>query len=254
MTERPRRFPANLAVTVPAGKPRSVTADSSAPKPAAPRSAGLGLDSGAVRERMVDRLQAQRIGNPAIWHAMRQVPRHSFVEPGFSAQAYEDTALPIGYEQTISKPSSVAQLLVAIGAERRLRRVLDIGTGCGYQAAVLALLSGEVYSIERVQGLHKKAQTHLRPLQLFNLQLIYGDAHQLPISYGQFDAIVSAASAGDVPHVWLERLSVGGVLVAPVGTSQQHLVRICRVSTTEFTRDVLEGVNFVPLQSGKRAG
>ena len=245
----PRRFPASLPSN--AGHAAS---PKTPPLRAQIAPTGLGLDSAAIRARMVARLQNQRIGNATIWEAMLRVPRHQFVDAALAAQAYEDTALPIGHGQTISKPSSVAQLLVAIGVSGRVRlkRVLDIGSGCGYQASVLALVCDQVLSMERIEALHLKAVANTAALRLHNLRLIYADAHELPVRYGQFDAIVSAACAGDVPPVWFERLALGGVLVAPVGQREQHLVRVQRVGEKQFTRDVLEGVNFVPLQSGKR--
>jgi protein-L-isoaspartate(D-aspartate) O-methyltransferase len=250
----PRRFPASLQGAVTQVASRTPFAHSHKPVAAPAMPSGLGLDSAAIRARMVERLRAQRVGNPLVWEAMLRVPRHQFVDAALAAQAYEDTALPIGHGQTISKPSSVAQLLVAIGVGARpvrLRRVLDIGSGCGYQASVLALVCDQVFSLERIRALHLKAVANTAPLRLVNLRLVYADAHELPARYGQFDAIVSAASAGDVPPVWFERLAVGGVLVAPVGQREQHLVRIQRRGEKEFTREVLEGVNFVPLQSGK---
>lgn len=252
---RTRRFPAALP-GVPASVPRATSPNTAAQAHGAPRAAtvasGVGLDSMAVRARMVDDLARRRLGNDVIWRAMREVPRHRFVDAALAAQAYEDTALPIGHGQTISKPSTVAVLLAAIGVQRGLGRVLDVGTGCGYQAALLARVCGTVYSIERVRALHERAVANLRPLQLPNLHLIHGDAAQLPEGYGQFDAIVSAASAADVPRAWYERLQVGGVLVAPVGQQSQQLLRVVRSGAHAFTEEFLEAVNFVPLQSGKK--
>jgi protein-L-isoaspartate(D-aspartate) O-methyltransferase len=211
---------------------------------------------------MVQRLREKQLAPESILAAIEAVPRHEFVDPGLVAQAYEDTALPIGQGQTISKPSSVARLLAAAGIHQHAHkqaRVLDIGTGCGYQAAVLAQLCREVVSIERFRELHEKARVNLRKigvLGIHGVRLVHADAAEIAASYGQFDAIVSAASAASVEQVpasWIARLAVGGILVAPVGQAEQKLLRVVKRSEAalDVEASLLEAVKFVPLQSGK---
>lgn len=223
-------------------------------KSAAP--AGLGLDSAAVRERMVARLAASGTASPQVLDAMRAVERHRFVDSGLANQAYEDTSLPIGLGQTISKPSVVARmialLLDAPGARAGgLGRVLEIGTGCGYQAAVLAKVAREVYSIERLRGLHERARTNLRPLRLANVHLLFGDGVLGFHSGAPYAGILAAAGGACLPPAWSEQLAVGGRLVAPIAdvSGVQSLLVVER-SAQGFTQTVLESVHFVPLKSG----
>ncbi|MFZ9251753.1 MAG: protein-L-isoaspartate(D-aspartate) O-methyltransferase [Hylemonella sp.] len=216
---------------------------------------GLGLDSGTVRQAMVNKLAAQGIADTRVLQAMGAVERHRFVDSALVNQAYEDTSLPIGLGQTISKPNVVARMLELLmqGCEKKLGRVLEIGTGCGYQAAVLSQLASEVYSIERLRGLHEKARENLRQLRLPNVHLLLGDGMLGYPRGAPYAAIVSAAGGEAVPAAWTEQLAVGGRLVAPVHAqgkaSQQALVVIER--TQEGLRQtVLEAVHFVPLKSG----
>jgi len=217
---------------------------------------GLGLDSSAVRLHMVRGLADQGIVDPLVLSAMRSIERHRFVDTALVNQAYEETSLPIGYGQTISKPSVVARMLELLrhGTVGRLGRVLEIGTGCGYQAAVLSLLAHEVYSIERLRGLHDKARENLRHLHLANLHLLFGDG-MLGYAQGEpYAAIIAAAGGESVPPVWLEQLAVGGRLVAPVSsgaasTGQQALLIIDKTAQG-VQQTVLEAVHFVPLKSG----
>lgn len=214
---------------------------------------GLGLDSADVRRRMVQRLQAQGLQHEAVVTALAAVPRHAFVDAALATQAYEDTSLPIGLGQTISKPSVVARMLELLcqGREGRIGRVLDIGTGCGYQAAVLSHLVQEVYSIERLRALHEKARDNLRAFRLANVHLLFGDGMAGYAQGAPYAGIVAAAGGNDVPQAWIEQLAVGGRLVAPAVTDsgQQHLIVIER-HAHGFTRSVLEPVLFVPLKSG----
>jgi protein-L-isoaspartate(D-aspartate) O-methyltransferase len=184
---------------------------------------------------------------------MGRVERHRFVDSALVTQAYEDTALPIGLGQTISKPSVVARMLDLLmqGRTQALGRVLEIGTGCGYQAAVLAQLATEVYSIERLRGLHEKARENLRPLRLPNLHLLLGDGMLGYPKGAPYAAIIAAAGGQAVPAAWTEQLAVGGRLVAPVLTASgsQALVVIDR-SPEGLRQSVLESVHFVPLKSG----
>ncbi|MBF6631383.1 MAG: protein-L-isoaspartate(D-aspartate) O-methyltransferase [Comamonas sp.] len=217
---------------------------------------GIGLDSAAVRTRMVQRLAASGIQSPKVLSAMGSVERHLFVDSALVNQAYEDTSLPIGLQQTISKPSVVSRMIELLeGAEcarqSGLARVLEIGTGCGYQAAVLGRVAREVYSIERLRGLHEKARNNLRHLRLTNVHLLFGDGMQ---GYGQgapYAGIIAAAGGDAVPHAWLDQLAVGGRLVAPLVKSPGHQVLLVIDKTSHgFTESVLEAVHFVPLKSG----
>ena len=214
---------------------------------------GVGLDSAAVRQAMVQRLAQQGVTQPAVLQALATVERLRFVDSALVAQAYEDTALPIGWGQTISKPSVVARMLelLCAGQTLPLGRVLEIGTGCGYQAALLARLAREVYSMERLRALHDKARDNLRPLRIPNLHLIFGDGTAGYATGAPYAGIIAAAGGDAIPQAWLDQLAVGGRLVAPaeVRPGQQQLVVVQR-TTTGWQREVLEGVRFVPLQSG----
>ena len=221
--------------------------------PVAPPTQGMGLDSEAVRARMVQKLAAQGISDAAVLGAMGRVERHRFVDTALVGQAYEDTSLPIGLGQTISKPNVVARMLALMlqGRQAPLGRVLEIGTGCGYQAAVLAQLASEVYSIERLRGLHDKARENLRPLRLPNLHLLLGDGMLGYAKGAPYAAIIAAAGGQAVPAAWTDQLAVGGRLVAPVVTAAdtQALVVIDR-QDHGLRQIVLEAVHFVPLKSG----
>ncbi|MDO9569112.1 MAG: protein-L-isoaspartate(D-aspartate) O-methyltransferase [Hydrogenophaga sp.] len=214
---------------------------------------GHGPDLQAVRAAMVRKLQAQGLAHPAVLAALQTVERHRFVDSALASQAYEDTSLPIGLGQTISKPNVVARMLELMchGRTEKLGRVLEIGTGCGYQAALLSHLSHEVYSIERLRGLHTRARENLRWFRLSNLHLLLGDGM---LGYAQgapYAAIIAAAGGNDIPQAWIDQLAVGGRLVAPAmaESGRQHLVVIDK-TTTGVVRTVLETVLFVPLKSG----
>ncbi|VXC08446.1 Protein-L-isoaspartate O-methyltransferase [Burkholderia sp. 8Y] len=211
------------------------------------------LTSERVRERMVERLRANGITDPRVLNAMSVVPRHMFVDPGLAAQAYEDAALPIGHHQTISKPSVVARMIELVAAGRTLDKVLEIGTGCGYQAAVLSQVATEVYSIERVRPLSERAKLNLRPLRVPNIRLHYGDGRLGLPAAAPFDAIVIACAGLDVPQALLDQLAIGGRLVAPVGSQaaqSQVLTLVTRISATQWRESQLDRVFFVPLKSG----
>ncbi|MDR5738234.1 protein-L-isoaspartate(D-aspartate) O-methyltransferase [Caballeronia sp. LZ016] len=211
------------------------------------------LTSERVRERMVERLRANGITDSRVLNAMSVVPRHMFVDPGLAAQAYEDAALPIGHHQTISKPSVVARMIELVAAGRTLDKVLEIGTGCGYQAAVLSQVAKEVYSIERVRPLSERAKLNLRPLRVPNIRLHYGDGRLGLPAAAPFDAIVIACAGLDVPQALLDQLAVGGKLVAPVGSQaaqSQVLTLVTRISATQWRESQLDRVFFVPLKSG----
>lgn len=262
MKERPP-FPARLDFSVgpskanrpAAGAVRTAT-DQGAQLPGRVAPQGVGLDSSAVRMNMVRQLAGQGITDSLVLSAMGTIERHRFVDSALVNQAYEDTSLPIGLGQTISKPGVVARMaeLLRQGGAGRLGRVLEIGTGCGYQAAVLSLLAHEVYSIERLRGLHDKARDNLRHLRLANLHLLFGDGMAGYAKGAPYAAIIAAAGGEAVPQAWVDQLAVGGRLVAPVSagtasTGQQALVVIDK-TPQGLRQTVLEAVHFVPLKSG----
>ena len=218
----------------------------------------LGLDSAGIRRRMVDRLVAAGLRDDLVKDAMSQVPRHVFVDTALVNQAYEDTSLPIGLGQTISKPSVVARMieLLMAGANARAKRslgqTLEIGTGCGYQAAVLARLSRQVMSIERLRPLHDKARENLAPLRQMNIRLVYGDGMRGHPPNAPYDSIISAAGGEALPDAWLAQLAVGGRLVAPLHDASGARQVLLVVDRTDdgFTPSVHGAVHFVPLKSG----
>jgi protein-L-isoaspartate(D-aspartate) O-methyltransferase len=199
---------------------------------------------------MVDRLQKLGIKDPAVLKAMAEVPRHKFVEPGLIGQAYVDASLPIGFQQTISQPFIVARMIEVMRNHKKLHHVLEIGTGCGYQAAVLAKLCDNVYSIERIHALHELAKKNLRSLRIANLRLHFGDGMLGLPQVAPFDGIIMAAAGLDVPDALLQQLALGGRLIAPVGHEQQVLQLIERTGDTTWTRSNLESCFFVPLRPG----
>ena len=215
--------------------------------------------SAAMRSRMVQRLSAQGISDPRVLHALTQVERHRFVDSALSSQAYEDTSLPIGFGQTISKPNVVGRMIeLLLGApalahqpDARLGRVLEIGTGCGYQATLLSHVAKEVYSIERVRGMHERARINLRPFRLATVHLLLGDGMLGYARGAPYAGIIAAASGDAVPEAWIDQLAPGGRIVAPTRSSggQQVLVVIDRTHLG-VRRQALEAVQFVPLKSG----
>ncbi len=210
------------------------------------------LVSDAVRRAMVQRLSQQGIADPKVLAAMEAVPRHLFVEPGLASQAYIDASLPIGYHQTISQPYIVARMIEVMrdGIDGQMSRVLEIGTGCGYQAAVLSQLADQVYSIERIRPLHEQARNNLRALLIPNLRLHYGDGMLGFPQIAPFDGIILAAAGLEVPQALLDQMAVGGRLVAPVGAKNQVLRLIRRLKRNEWTTETLERCHFVPLRPG----
>lgn len=220
------------------------------------RLAGIGMTSQRTRERMVDRLREQGITDERVLSAMAAVPRHVFVEEALSSRAYEDTALPIGLGQTISQPYVVAKMIQALrSGGRELGKVLEVGTGCGYQAAVLAHVAPEVYSIERIQALLDRARNNLLGQKLSNLRLTYGDGNLGVPQAAPFDSIIVAAAAPEVPAALLQQLAVGGRMILPLKTPQagrgtQQLVLIER-GPRGYTETTMDAVRFVPLETGR---
>ena len=271
----PRRFPAALGDVAGAGDSRrdvagkraspadpirpqrhvaAAYADAARARPAV----GLGLDSADVRARMVERLRRDGASEPRVLAAFAAVPRHLFVDAALATQAYEDTSLPIGHGQTISKPSVVARMLELLfgggntQASGHLGAVLEIGTGCGYQAALHCQLGRRVVSVERLQPLHEKARALLASMRETRLRLVYGDGVLGHPPGAPYDSIVAAAGGSEIPQAWLDQLAVGGRLVSPVqqpGGRGQVLVVVDR-HAEGFARTIHGAVKFVPLKSG----
>lgn len=212
---------------------------------------GIGLTSDRVRARMAERVAASGVKHPGVLAALATVPRHGFVDAALANQAYEDAALPIGHGQTISKPSVVGRMIeLLLAGGRPLEKVLEIGTGCGYQAAVLSCVARDVYSIERVRPLHERAKANLRPLRVPNIRLHYGDGRLGLPAVAPFDGIVIAAAGLEIPDALIDQLAVGARLVAPVGGEQQILTLIERIGARQWRETQLDRVLFVPLKSG----
>jgi protein-L-isoaspartate(D-aspartate) O-methyltransferase len=264
LSVQPRRFPLALdrvgktaaATHQQAVGPARDAVRSAASEPSAP---GADFDSRAPRARMVQRLRGEGVRCEPVLDAMASVPRHQFVDSGLAAQAYEDTSLPIGHGQTISKPSVVARMLSMLFEGRdaarsgSLGRVLEIGTGCGYQAAVLSLLAQRMISIERLRPLYERARENLAPMRRDNLRLVYGDGHFGHPPNAPYDAIVCAAGGDDVPSAWLEQMAIGARLIAPMraGAGSGQVLLVVDRNVEGWSRKCHEAVHFVPLRSGK---
>jgi protein-L-isoaspartate(D-aspartate) O-methyltransferase len=206
--------------------------------------------SDKIRKAMVGRVAQQGVKDQLVLSALEAIPRHLFIESGLSSQAYIDASLPIGHHQTISKPYIVARMTEILRNGRQLNKILEIGTGCGYQAAVLSLVAKEVYSIERIKALHELAKNNLRPMRIGNIRLHYGDGMLGLPQAAPFDGIILAAAGMEVPSALLQQLSIGGRLIAPVGGKNQVLELIERVSENEWKSTIMEECHFVPLHQG----
>ena len=214
---------------------------------------GIGMTSARTRARMVERLRGKGIRDERVLAALAGVPPHLFVERALASRAYEDTALPIGFSQTISQPYVVARMIEVLIAGKQPKNVLEVGTGCGYQAAVLARIYPEVYSIERIKGLLERARANLLGLRLANLRLAHGDGYAGLEKAAPFQSIVVAAAAPSVPEALLRQLAPGGRMVLPLRAGvggAQRLVLIER-SGRGFVETELDAVRFVPLEAGK---
>ncbi len=210
---------------------------------------GIGMTSQRTRARMIERLRADGIRDERVLAAMAAVPRHIFVEEALASRAYEDMALPIGLKQTISQPFVVARMIELLAAGRELGKTLEIGAGCGYQAAVLAQMAKDVYAVERLAPLLDKARANLRHLRLFNVRLKHADGNLGLAEAAPFDTIILAAAAGSVPQALLGQLAVGGRMILPLGGAAQSLCLIER-SARGYSEIRLEAVHFVPLVAG----
>ena len=216
------------------------------------RAPGIGMTSQRTRDRMVQRLRERGISDQRVLAAMAAVPRHAFVEEALASRAYEDSSLPIGFGQTISQPYVVAKMIEVLLQKNKPNKVLEIGTGCGYQAAVLAHVFDEVYSVERIKALLERARANLIGLRLANLRLAYADGGEGLPAAAPFDAIVAAAAARQVPGALREQLAPGGRMILPLhaGDGSQRLVLVER-SRRGFAESELDAVRFVPFEAGK---
>ena len=212
--------------------------------------AGIGMTSARTRDRLVERLRSHGIRSEAVLNQIRNVPRHLFVDEALASRAYEDTALPIGHGQTISQPYVVARMTEALLDGFEGEKVLEIGTGCGYQTAVLAPLVKKIYSVERIPELLRKTKQRLRQLDIYNVQFRPGDGWQGWPKYGPYDGIIVAAAANVIPEKLLQQLASGGRMVMPVGPpGYQELMLVTRKGD-HFEQQSLGGVSFVPLVPG----
>ena len=209
---------------------------------------GIGMTSERTRMRMIEMLRAEGITNERVLGAMAEIPRHLFVDEGIASRAYEDVALPIGHGQTISSPTIVA-MMTELLLEKPVAKVLEVGTGCGYQTAVLARLVKEVYTLERIAPLMDKARRNLRELRFYNVRFKHVDGHGGYPEGAPYDGILMAASATHVPDALKQQLAVGGRMVLPVGTDDQWLYVIDRTESG-FTERRCAAVRFVPLMNG----
>lgn len=214
------------------------------------RHAGIGMTSARTRGRLIERLRTEGITDETVLAAMFDVPRHIFVDEALATRAYDDVSLPIGHGQTISQPYIVARMTEVLRNGKQLNRVLEIGTGCGYQAAVLSKVAKEVYSVERIQPLYERANKTLRELKIFNVKLRYADGTSGLPDAGPFDGIIMACAAPALSAALREQLAVGGRMVLPMGTQEQYLYLIER-DENGFRETRLDAVKFVPLVMGK---
>jgi len=215
---------------------------------------GIGMTSPRTRTRMVKRLIEQGIADERVLEVMQNTPRHIFVDEALASRAYEDTALPIGYNQTISQPYIVARMTeLLLENKDSLNKVLEIGSGCGYQTAILAQLVGNIFSVERILPLQKKAIAHTELLKLKNIRYLYEDGGWGWAEFAPYDRILVAAAPNEVPEALLQQLAIGGVMVIPVGDSlgNQVLQRVTRTTENTFQIEELDPVIFVPFLTGK---
>ena len=217
---------------------------------------GLGMTSLRTRQRLIERLTEKGIKDVRVLEAMRDTPRHLFLDEALASRAYEDLALPIGYQQTISQPYIVARMTEILIEDKKLEvqpieKALEVGTGCGYQAAILSRFSKSVHSLERIKALHDKAAMNLKNLKIRNVRLLFDDGSNFRDSSENYDAILFAAAPLEVPSYFLDKLSVGGRLVAPIGDGEvQDLSLIKKLGKDKYETEVVEKVLFVPFLGG----
>jgi len=218
---------------------------------------GLGMTSLRTRQRLVERLTEKGIKDVRVLEAMRDTPRHLFLDEALASRAYEDLALPIGYQQTISQPYIVARMTEILIEDKKLEaqpieKALEVGTGCGYQAAILSRFSKSVHSLERIKALHDKAAMNLKNLKIRNVRLLFDDGSNFRDSSENYDAILFAAAPLEVPSYFLDKLNVGGRLVAPIGDREvQDLSLIKKIGKDKYETEVIEKVLFVPFLGGR---
>ncbi len=214
---------------------------------------GIGMTSQRTRDRMVARLREQGIEDEAVLGLMGSVPRHIFIDEAWSHRAYEDSSLPIGHGQTISQPFIVALMSQLLNVTPR-QRVLEVGTGSGYQTAVLASLCQRLYSVERIKALVPRAKKRLEAMKLRNVALRYGDGYAGWVEKGPFDGILVTAAPPQIPAALQDQLALGGRLIVPVGTDQSQSLKVIDRTDAGFTETILEQVHFVPLVAGTEKG
>ncbi len=212
---------------------------------------GIGMTSRRTRERMINRLIEQGIKNRKVLDVMRDTPRHIFVDEALASRAYEDNPLPIGHNQTISQPYIVARMTELLLKAGQLKKVLEVGTGCGYQTAILTQFAEHVYTVERILPLQRKAKEHLWELRIKNVSYIHNDGGWGWPEYAPFDGILVSAAPPEIPEALLEQMAVGGIMVIPIGESgRQELQRVTRTATG-YEVEEFEPVSFVPFLSGR---
>jgi protein-L-isoaspartate(D-aspartate) O-methyltransferase len=214
-------------------------------------SAGIGMTSQRTRARMVERLREQGVRDERVLAAMGAVARHVFVEEALASRAYEDTALPIGFGQTISQPYVVAKMIEVLLQKHQPQKLLEVGTGCGYQAAVLAQIFPEVYSIERIKGLHERARANLLGLRLKNLRLVHGDGYAGLDKAAPFQSIILAAAPREVPEALRQQLAPGGRMVLPLESNGRQRMVLIERNGRGFLESELDAVRFVPMTAGR---
>jgi protein-L-isoaspartate(D-aspartate) O-methyltransferase len=212
---------------------------------------GIGMTSQRTRDRMVNRLIEQGIRNKKVLDVMRNTPRHIFVDEALASRAYEDTALPIGHNQTISQPYIVARMTELLLKAGHLSKVLEIGTGCGYQTAILAQLADHVYSVERILPLQRKAKGYLWDMKIKNVSFVHNDGGWGWPEYAPFDGILVSAAPPEIPETLLQQMAMGGVMVIPIGEGGRQTLQQVMRSEKGYEAEDIEAVSFVPFLSGR---
>ena len=216
-----------------------------------PENKGIGMTSDRTRDRLIKRLKDQGIVSNSVLERIRNVPRHLFVDEALASRSYEDTALPIGLGQTISQPYIVAKMTEALISSVKGDCILEIGTGCGYQTAILSSFFKKVYTIERIRSLLIKAKQRLRDMNIYNVQFRHGDGWKGWSKYGHYDGIIVAAAAPELPDDLLEQLNIGGVLIIPIGLPREQELILIKRNYDHYETKKLGSVSFVPLVKGE---